>query len=98
MAAIFFSRMLPSGGSPDAGEFADPLRHHAEVPTGADQCFFQQSNVVHGTEVQAFFPWKVAAKVEDGITDELARAMVHVSSAIDFMQLNSAVREHLIAG
>ena len=41
---------------------------------------------------------RITTEIKDGITDELARPMVrNVSAAIDLVQLDSAVRKHLIA-
>ncbi len=84
---------------PDAGEFADALRHHAEVAAGADQHLFQQANIIDRAEVWAFFSGKIAAQIDDGIADQLTGTVVgYVAAAIDLVQLDSALREQFVAG
>src|SRR5271168_459073 len=40
---------------PDAGQFADSLRHHAKDAAGPDQHLFEQTNVVDRAQMWAFF-------------------------------------------
>jgi hypothetical protein len=75
------------------------LGHYPEVAAGSDQRLFEKANIVHRAEIWAFFSGKVAAEVEDGITDELTWAVVrNVSTAIDLEQFNSAPCKQLVAG
>jgi hypothetical protein len=46
----------------------------------------------------ALFPGKIAAQIDNGISDELTRAMVgHVAATIDLVQFNSALCQQIIA-
>jgi hypothetical protein len=75
------------------------LGHYAEVAASADQHLFEKADVIHWAEVRASFSGKLATEVEDGISDELTRAVVgDVSTAIDFVQFHSAFCEKVIAG
>ena len=95
---LFLKDAAPGEG-PDTGALADALGHDAEVAAGADKNLFEQTNVVDRTEVRAFLAGEVAAEVDDGIADELARAVVgDVSTAIDFVEFDSALGEKIVAG
>jgi hypothetical protein len=87
-----------SGDGPDAGELADALGHDAEVAAGADQSLFEETDVVDGAKVWAFFAGKIAAEIEDGVADELAGAVIgDVAAAIDLVHLHSTLGEEIVA-
>ena len=84
---------------PDAGAFADALRHHAEVAAGADQHLFEQADEVDRAEMRAFLAGEVAAQIDDGIADELAGAVIgDVAAAVDLVELDAALRQEFVAG
>ena len=72
---------VAAGERPDAGALADALRGDSEIFAGEDQRFFDEADEVDWAEVRAFFPGKVSAEIEDGITDELAGAVIGDVSA-----------------
>src|SRR5271169_6585414 len=82
-------RLVAQGVGPDSGESLDALCADAKVTTGAYQNFFEVADVVHRADLGI-----EAAKVDDGISDQLAGTMErHVTAAIDFEQLNAALGE-----
>ena len=88
-----------AGQGPDAGEFADALRGHAEVFAGEDEGLFHQADEVDGAEVRAAFAGQVAAEIEDGVADELAGAVVgDVAAAVDLVDLDAAAGKELVGG
>lgn len=88
-----------SGDCPYAGAFADALRGNAEVFAGEDERLFDQTDEVYRAEVRTALAWEVAAEVEDGVADELARTVVgDVSSAIDLVYLDAFLGEELVGG
>src|SRR5262249_14976891 len=76
---------------PDAGQAGNVPGDHAEVAAGADQRLFQLAHELDGAN-----PGIEAAKVEDGIADELSGAVEgDVAAAVGLMQLHAAGGEEL---
>ena len=72
----------------------DALRADAEIAAGADQNFFQAAHKLYGADFGL-----EAAQIEDRIGDELAGTMEgDVAAAIDFVQLDTALRQELRRG
>jgi hypothetical protein len=95
----FFFADTAAGNGPDTGELGDALGHNAEVAAGADQYFLKEANVVDRPEMRAFFPRKIAAQIDDGISDELPWTVVrYVAATIDLVQFNSALYKQVIIG
>ena len=95
----FFLRDAATSQGPDAREFADALRHDAKLAAGADEHFFEQADIVHWAEVRTLFAREIAAQVDDRISHKLARPVIrHIAATVDLVQLDSALREHLVAG
>jgi hypothetical protein len=75
---------------PDAGSFADPLRHHAEVRAASNQNLFEETDEVHRPQVRSFFTRQISAKVDDGISNQLAGPVIgNVAAAVDLVHLNA---------
>ena len=88
-----------AGVGPDAGAFADALGGHAEVLAGEDEGLLQEADEVDGTEMRAAFAGEIAAEVEDGITDELAGAVIgDVTAAVDLVDLDAFAGEQIVGG
>ena len=84
--------------SPDAGEPGNALGHYAEVGAGADQRILHEADKIDGAEMRAVLAGPLAAQIDDGVADELTRAVIgHVAAAIDLMHFNSAARQPLVA-
>lgn len=88
-----------AGVGPDAGSLADALGGDAEVFAGENECLFDEANEVDGAEVWAAFAGKIAAEVEDRVTDELTGAVVgDVATTVDFVNLDASASEELVGG
>lgn len=88
-----------AGEGPDAGKLADALRGYGEVLAGQDECFFHQANKIDWSEMRSALAGQVAAEVEDGIADELPRAVVgNISAAIDLVDFDAAASQKIIVG
>jgi hypothetical protein len=45
------------------------------------------------------FPWQIAAQIDDGVSDQLAWAVIrYVAAAIDLVELDAALGEFFVAG
>jgi len=89
---------LASWERPDASAFGDPLAWDTEVFAGKNENFFDQPNKIDRTKVWAAFAGKVAAEIEDGVSDELARPVIgNVTATVDLVDLNAAACEQFVA-
>lgn len=87
------------GAAPDSSEARDAARAHAINAAESDERFFHFSNEIDGAESASIFEVAEGAQVEDGIADELARAMVrNIAAAIDRMDGDAALCEQGIGG
>src|ERR1700750_1173232 len=94
----FFFADAAAGHGPNAGELADALGKHAEVAAGADECFFEQANVVYRAEVRAFFAGEIATQIDDGVSDELTWTVVgDIAPAVDLVQLDASLGKQVVA-
>src|ERR1700753_1250453 len=83
---------------PHTSTCADALCGHTEILAGQDQGLLHHADEVHRAEMRAFLAGKVSAQIEDGITHQLAGAMVrHIATTIDLVDLNALLRERFIA-
>jgi len=83
-----------AGIGPDAGALADALRGHGKIFACKDERFFNEANEIDRTEVWAALAGKISAEIEDGITDELAGAVVRdVTTALGLVNFDALARE-----
>ena len=95
----FFCGDAAARKGPDAGGAGNALGEDAELRAGADEDLLKEPNEIYRTEVGAALAGERAAEIDDGVADELARAVVgDVAAAIDFMQGDAFAGEELIRG
>jgi hypothetical protein len=88
----FLFRDGAAGDGPDAGASGDALRGDTEVGAGADEGFFEEADVLDGSEARV-----EAAQIEDGVADELSGSVVgDVASAIDLVDLDAAAGQQFV--
>ncbi len=90
----FLFQNAATGECPNTRTFGDALREDTEVFAGMNDRFFDLPHEVDGAEMRTMLAGKIATKIEDGIADKLARAVIgDVSAAIDLVDFNSLSRE-----
>ena len=82
--------------TPDARQSADAPRLDAKLAAEADERLFHQAHKVDRADAAAFLAMQ-AAEIEDGIADELSRAVIgDIAAAIDFVQRDAARSEQFV--
>src|SRR5690242_9062021 len=76
---------------PHAGKAGNTLSDYAQVTAGSDKHFFQLADKIDGAD-----PRLKGTEIENGIADELARAVKgDITAAVGIMQLNSVGGQRL---
>ncbi len=93
-----FQRAAPLQVAPDARQSANATGLNTEFGAKADESFFQKADEVHGADAATTLITQ-AAQIEDGVANELARAVIgDVTATVDVVECDTAAGKKFTGG